>query len=107
VTEERIISDLLAREGGFVNHPADRGGATKFGITQDTLSAWLGRAASVEDVRALTASEAGAIYRQRFIRDLDLTASRTTACAPCSSTVPSTTAYARPCASSSGRSTSR
>ena len=31
---ERLIDDLIEREGGFVNHPADRGGATCFGITE-------------------------------------------------------------------------
>ena len=28
------IDDLIAREGGFVDHPADKGGPTRWGITQ-------------------------------------------------------------------------
>ena len=29
---DRLIDELIEREGGFVNHPGDRGGATRFGI---------------------------------------------------------------------------
>ena len=29
-----LIDDLIAREGGFVDHPADKGGPTRWGITQ-------------------------------------------------------------------------
>ena len=28
-----LIDELLEREGGYVNHPADKGGPTCFGIT--------------------------------------------------------------------------
>ena len=28
-----IAKEIVAREGGFVNDPDDRGGATKFGVT--------------------------------------------------------------------------
>ena len=35
-----LISDIIRREGGYVNHPDDRGGPTNYGITQATLSEW-------------------------------------------------------------------
>lgn len=63
---ETLLDALLAREGGFVNHPADKGGPTKYGIRQATLSAWLGRSASVDEVRSLDVETAKAIYRQRY-----------------------------------------
>jgi Glycosyl hydrolase 108/Predicted Peptidoglycan domain len=30
----RMIEDLIGREGGYVDHPADRGGPTRWGVTQ-------------------------------------------------------------------------
>lgn len=34
---EEILNDVLRREGGYVHHPSDRGGPTKFGIAARTL----------------------------------------------------------------------
>lgn len=65
-TVDALLADLIRREGGYVNHPADRGGPTNMGITIGTLSSWLGRRATVEEVRALTHAEAVSIYRQRY-----------------------------------------
>ena len=31
---EQYLDELIKREGGYVNNPADRGGATKYGITE-------------------------------------------------------------------------
>jgi len=61
-----MINDILRREGGFVNHPADRGGATNFGITQRTLAAWRGTAVTVDDVRNLAKEEARRIYDSNY-----------------------------------------
>jgi len=66
---DAILDRIIRREGGYVNHPADRGGATNFGITAQTLGNWrkLGRPATVAEVMALTETEARAIYRQQYI----------------------------------------
>jgi lysozyme family protein len=63
---DTMIDRLLEREGGFVNHAADRGGATNYGITQGTLAAWRGSPVSVSQVQALRKDEARAIYRERY-----------------------------------------
>lgn len=33
-TIDHMIADLIRKEGGYVDHPADKGGPTSFGITQ-------------------------------------------------------------------------
>ena len=65
---EEAIDFILVHEGGdkYTNHPKDRGGPTKFGITLATLSAWRGRKCSAADVKALNKSEACEIYRARY-----------------------------------------
>jgi lysozyme family protein len=63
---EEALALVLRHEGGFVQHPADPGGATKFGITRETLSRARGRAVSVEDVRHLTPEETASIYRRFY-----------------------------------------
>jgi len=57
---------LIGHEGKFVNDPDDRGGATKYGVTQKTLSAWRGRPVSVDDVKNLELREAMDIFRQQY-----------------------------------------
>lgn len=34
--DAQFISNIIDREGGFVNHPADKGGPTKYGVTLKT-----------------------------------------------------------------------
>lgn len=65
-----LIDDLLRREGGFVDHPSDRGGATKYGVTSRTLGEWrrYGRPATVAEVKALKEEDAKAIYLARYVQ---------------------------------------
>jgi len=65
--DQRMIDVVLDREGGFSNRASDKGGPTNYGITQATLSAWLGRAASVADVQAMTRQTATAIYVANYL----------------------------------------
>lgn len=60
------LAEVLRHEGGYVDHPADPGGATNLGITLATLSDWRGRPVTKQEVRDLTVAEAGAIYHARY-----------------------------------------
>jgi lysozyme family protein len=60
---------IMQSEGGYVENPADPGGATNMGITLGTLAAWRGHPCTRDDVRALTRDEAAAIYRARYWTD--------------------------------------
>lgn len=69
IDTDGLLADILRREGGYTNHPADRGGPTKFGITAKTLGEYrgLGRAALDVEVMALTEEDARAIYWNNYI----------------------------------------
>lgn len=59
---EYLIEELIGREGGYVNHPADRGGPTRWGITEAVARAHGYRG----EMRALPKAEAVAIYRRLY-----------------------------------------
>ena len=63
---ETLIAEVLKKEGGYVNHPADKGGPTNYGITQDTLTNYLGRKATIDDVKNLQKSTAAEIYENNY-----------------------------------------
>lgn len=66
-TVDQMIDQILEHEGGFVNHPNDRGGPTNFGITLRTLAAWRRpQLVDMPDVRALKVFEARKIYATNY-----------------------------------------
>jgi lysozyme family protein len=65
-TIETIIEDIIATEGGYVNHPQDKGGVTNMGITKETLRRWRKAPTTDDDVRSLEKKEAEQIYLKRY-----------------------------------------
>lgn len=64
---EQLINGILDVEGEkFTNDPSDSGGPTKWGITQATLSEWLGYPATIAEVAALKRPVAYNIYFHRY-----------------------------------------
>lgn len=59
---DQMLSDLLAREGGYVNNPADRGGPTNFGITEAVAR----QQGYNDDMRTMPRIEAIEIYRRIY-----------------------------------------
>jgi lysozyme family protein len=71
---DRAFEFTLGHEGGFSDHPADNGGATKYGVTIATLAKHRRRAVSIDDVKALTLAEAKTIYKKHYWDALNLDA---------------------------------
>lgn len=67
-TVDDLIDDVIRREGGFVDYPHDRGGPTKYGITQRTLEERYGRRVTVDEVREMPESTARRIYADRYYK---------------------------------------
>lgn len=55
---DQAFERLIGHEGGYVNHPDDPGGETKYGISR--------RAYPLEDIKGMTLDRAKAIYRRDY-----------------------------------------
>ena len=59
---DALIDAVIDREGGYVNHPSDRGGGTRFGITEQVA-----RAHGYQgDMRVYPRASAVAVYREQY-----------------------------------------
>ncbi len=73
---EQCLAVVLDKEGGFSDHPQDRGGPTNMGITWKTFADWKGidaaglspegRETLISDLKALTRREVAEIYRSNY-----------------------------------------
>jgi len=67
---QTYLPQLLRFEGGYVDDPADPGGATNKGITLRTFQAHaealLGIAPTLDNLRALSDAEAGTLYKTLY-----------------------------------------
>jgi peptidoglycan hydrolase-like protein with peptidoglycan-binding domain len=63
----KALKLTLKFEGGFVNNPADPGGATNFGVTQTTYNRFrIGQRKSVQSVSNITSAEVEQIYSEMY-----------------------------------------
>lgn len=61
---EKTMDILFRHEGGYSNHPNDKGGPTNWGITHIDLAKWKGKkSVTPAEVKALTKAEAKLIYK--------------------------------------------
>ena len=58
----QLIDDVIGREGGYSHHPADRGGATRWGITKAVARAHGYRG----DMRSFPRDEAVRLYKRIY-----------------------------------------
>jgi lysozyme family protein len=59
---DQLIDEVIGREGGYSNHPADRGGATRWGVTEAVARAHGYRG----DMRSFPREEAVEVYRRLY-----------------------------------------
>lgn len=59
---DHLIDDVIGREGGYSNHPADKGGPTRWGVTEAVARAHGYRG----DMRAFPREDAVTIYRRLY-----------------------------------------
>ena len=72
---EKILKEvILPNEGGYVNHPNDRGGATNFGITQATYDKYVKNKYSNRfnvfsgDIKNISLQEVTDIYKSFWVK---------------------------------------
>lgn len=77
LTVQDIAREIVAREGGYVNDPADPGGATNYGVTIHTMRA-LGLdltgngVVDERDVKVLTRAQAEEIFVREYFQRFEI-----------------------------------
>lgn len=66
VAFEVAFNRIMKAEGGFSDHPLDKGGPTNLGITLKSLSTFRGKLQTVDDLKKLTLDDARLFYKNSF-----------------------------------------
>ena len=67
MADARILKPfILSWEGGYANHPADKGGPTNKGVTLSTFRQYFGKDKTVEDLKRITSEQWLHIFRKGF-----------------------------------------
>lgn len=64
-TIKEIIADIIKKEGGYVNHPADKGGPTNYGITAMSYAEYFkcnAASVTIDQIKAVTPHLAERLY---------------------------------------------
>jgi lysozyme family protein len=67
------VQKVLRAEGGYVNHPADRGGPTNHGITQKVYNEWMAKKtgknpyiSTIDEIKNMPVGNAIQIYKENY-----------------------------------------
>ena len=67
MADKKILKPFIRSwEGGYVNHPNDKGGATKWGVTIGTFRSAFGSRKTVTDLKNMTEEQWDAIFDKMF-----------------------------------------
>lgn len=72
MTFDESCERLFKVEGFYTDHPQDKGGPTKFGISMFMWATYVKKAVNAGDIMALTTEQAKSFYRQMFWDPLKL-----------------------------------
>ena len=64
---ELLMPFILKWEGGFSDHPVDRGGATNMGVTLTTFQTFYGADRTADDLRAMTEAQWLHIFKTGYL----------------------------------------
>lgn len=67
---QKCLEEILRWEGGYSDHPHDKGGVTNRGVTKATYQHWLGRKVSDEEMKNLTVEDVRPVYEKLFWKAL-------------------------------------
>lgn len=62
----RSLASVLRHEGGYSNHPKDKGGPTNKGITLAAFQANVKPGGTVEDLKRITDAQVATVYREAY-----------------------------------------
>ncbi len=65
------LTNLLKDEGGYSNHPMDKGGPTNFGITIADYRMYIKQDGTAQDVKNMTVDQAKLIYKTKYWNKVD------------------------------------
>ena len=63
---ENCLAEVLKHEGGYSDHPEDKGGATNYGVTQKVWEEWIGHPVTKDDMKNLVPSNVMGLYHNRY-----------------------------------------
>lgn len=63
---QKLLNDIINKEGGFVDNPNDKGGPTKYGITIAALNKYTRGHNGKQDIQAITREVAKKIYADNY-----------------------------------------
>lgn len=63
---DKCFDMVIVHEGGYVDNPADPGGATNLGCTKAVWEQYVGHSVTKDDIKNLTKADVKPLYKKRY-----------------------------------------